>query len=123
MAGQIDVVQIARLSERERESTMRSLFQQLLALNDDQKLSTLKGLVKEMGEKANDEEYINLCKTNMKLASTLSDDMLKVFLKIRLQASAELPKNIHDRDMNMINRALALVEPSIREKIQRNMPS
>ena len=76
-----------------------------------------------MAEKANDEEYINLCKTNIKLASTLPDNILKAFLKIRLQASAELPKNIHDKDMNMINRALALVEPSIREKILKNMPS
>ncbi|MEM3204240.1 MAG: hypothetical protein QW232_08465 [Saccharolobus sp.] len=42
MAGQINIIQIARLSEKERESTMRNLFQQLLTLNDDQKLSTLK---------------------------------------------------------------------------------
>ncbi|MEM4884935.1 MAG: hypothetical protein QXO77_05490 [Saccharolobus sp.] len=42
MAGQINIIQIARLSEKERESTMRNLFQQLLTLNDDQKLSTLR---------------------------------------------------------------------------------
>ncbi|MFP3165306.1 MAG: dehydrogenase [Acidianus sp.] len=101
---------------------MSKLFQQLLQMKDEDKINTLKGLIREMAEKATDEEYLNLCKTNLKLASTLPDDVLKAFIQLRMQASSQLPKDLHDRDMKLLTKALGEVDTQIREKISRNMP-
>ncbi|WP_269199627.1 hypothetical protein [Acidianus ambivalens] len=39
-----------------------------------------------------------------------------------MQASSQLPKDLHDRDMKLLTKALGEVDTQIREKITRNMP-
>ncbi|AWR93572.1 dehydrogenase [Acidianus brierleyi] len=116
-----DIVQISKLNEKEREKTMSSLFSELLKMPDKQKLEILKNLLKEMGDRASDEEYINLCKTNIKVASSLPEDTLSAFLKLRMQAVSELPKNYQDRDQKLMMNALNTFSDDIKNKIMNAM--
>lgn len=116
-----DIVQISKLNEKEREKTMSSLFSELLKMPDKQKLEILKNLLKEMGDRASDEEYINLCKTNIKIASSLPEDTLSAFLKLRMQAVSELPKNYQDRDQKLMMNALNTFSDDIKNKIMNAM--
>ncbi|EZQ11262.1 MULTISPECIES: hypothetical protein [Acidianus] len=117
-----DIVQISKLPEKERENAMEKLFEGLMKMNDDKaKLDALKSLIKEMVEKATDDEYINLCLTNLKIASKLPDEQLKPFIQLRLRASQELPANLSKRDNDMMQKALKMLDPKTAEKISRNM--
>jgi len=117
----LDIVQISKLNDKEREKTMSSLFSELLKMPDKQKLEILKNLLKEMGDRASDEEYINLCKTNIKIASSLPEDTLSAFLKLRMQAVSELPKNYQDRDQKLMMNALNTFSDDIKNKIMNAM--
>ncbi len=116
-----DIVQISKLNEKEREKTMSSLFSELLKMPDNQKLEILKNLLKEMGDRASDKEYINLCKTNIKIASSLPEDTLSAFLKLRMQAVSQLPKNYQDRDQKLMMNALNTFNDNIKSKIMNAM--
>ncbi|MCY0882278.1 MAG: hypothetical protein OWQ50_00305 [Acidianus infernus] len=52
--SQLSILQIAKMQEKEREETMSKLFQQLLGMKDEDKIKTLKDLIREMAEKATD---------------------------------------------------------------------
>ncbi len=116
-----DIVQISKLSDKEREQTMSNLFSELLKMPDNQKIEALKALLKEMGDKASDYEYINLCKTNIKIASSLPESTLSAFLKLRMQAVSQLPKNYQDRDQKLMMTALNMFDENTKNKIMKAM--
>ncbi len=116
-----DIVQISRLSDKEREQVISNLFSELLKMPDNQKIEALKALLKEMGDKASDEEYINLCKTNIKVASSLPESTLSAFLKARMQAISQLPKNYQVRDQKLLMAALNTFDESTKNKILNAM--
>ncbi len=123
MAEQIDVVAIASMPEEDREATMGQLFHQLLPLDPAQQQDSLEHLIRAMGEHANDQQYLDLCATNLKLASMLPDADLARFLSVRLNAAAALPPNLAERDMNLMQQALKQSDASIQKKISLNMPA
>ena len=45
--SQLSIIQIAKMQEKEREEIMSKLFQQLLQMKDEDKINTLKGLIRE----------------------------------------------------------------------------
>ncbi|MCL4352781.1 MAG: dehydrogenase [Firmicutes bacterium] len=121
MSQSIDVLTIAALPEEDREATMGQMFQQLLPLNVEQQKNALGDLLRQMGEKASDQQYLDLCATNLKLAAMLPDKTLHQFLAVRMQAAAELPSELAERDGTLLRQALEHADHGIREKITRNM--
>ncbi len=116
-----DVLAVASMSEGDREKAMGQVFEQLMPLSEEQQVSKFHELIGEMAEKASDEQYANLCSTNLKLASALPAPDLKKFLAVRMKAAARLPKNLSERDMKLLQASLAKCSPAIQEKISQNM--
>jgi hypothetical protein len=115
----IDILKIASLNDSDREKTMQELFKTMLSMSDVEKTAVLKELVKEMAEKASDSQYLNLCITNLKLASSLDDETLKAFLKLRMSVSSSLPKDLAERDMKFIKEGLGKADENTRAKISK----
>ncbi len=119
--NQFDTVAMANMSDEKRAETMGQLFQQLGPLSAEQQVEALRPLIRDMAERANDDEYFKLCQTNLILAAALPDAQLKPFLANRMKASASLPDPLAKRDMKHVQEALVKVDPSVQEKITRNM--
>ncbi|HBQ93913.1 MAG: dehydrogenase [Firmicutes bacterium] len=119
--AEMNVLAIASLDAVEREAKMGELFQQLLPLPESEQLSALQALIREMGEKATDDQYRNLCFTNLKLAANLPDEALKNFLRVRLEAGRTLPPQLAERDQKLMKMSLGEVDEQIRAKISKNM--
>lgn len=115
----IDILKIASLNDTDRESAMQELFKKMLSMTDAEKTGVLKELVKEMAEKASDSQYLNLCITNLKLASSLDDETLNLFLKLRLNVSSSLPKDLAERDMKFIKEGLEKADENTRARISK----
>ncbi len=118
---EMNVLAVASMAPDEREAKMGELFQQLLPLPEPDQLSALQALIKEMAEKATDEQYKNLCFTNLKLAAGLPDEILKKFLVVRLEAGRTLPQPLAERDHMLMQESLGEVDAGIRNKIMDNM--
>ena len=119
--AEMNAVAIASMAPAEREAKMGELFQQLLPLPQSEQLSTLQALIKQMAENATDEQYQNLCFTNLKLAAGLPDEALKKFLVVRLEAGKTLHQGLAERDQKLMQISLGEVDAPIRDKIMRNM--
>ncbi|MCI2415190.1 MAG: dehydrogenase [Candidatus Aramenus sp.] len=116
-----DLIQVSRLNDKEREEVMSKLFSQLMSMDERQKVEAMREMIKYMAEKATDEEYLNLCRTNIKLASGLQDNVLSSFLKVRMQAVSQLPKELRDRDQRLLATALQSLDEKTREKMMKAM--
>jgi hypothetical protein len=112
---------VSRLNDKEREEVMSKLFSQLMSMDERQKVEAMREMIKYMAEKATDEEYLNLCRTNIKLASGLQDNVLSSFLKVRMQAVSQLPKELRDRDQRLLATALQSLDEKTREKMMKAM--
>ncbi|WP_291493088.1 hypothetical protein [Desulfurella sp.] len=117
----IDVVKLVNQDARELENTMKNIFEKLLSMTDEEKFKNLKELIIEVSKKATDDEYVKLCKTNLKLASNLDKDTLKAFLKLRMSVSNSLPEELAKKDAMLLKKALEESEETIRKKIQAAM--
>lgn len=118
----INIIAIAQLPPAERHIEMGQIFKALEPLPDWEQAEAIKSLIEEMADKANHDEYINLCFTNFNLQEDRSDSDVKHFLQIRAQAAAGLPPKQQKRDHAIMNEALDRLDKPLQDKIVRNMP-
>lgn len=121
MSSQIDPIQIAKLPESQREAAIKSILQTLFSLREDQAFQALKDVLLTLAQRATDDEYINWCKTTMKILASYSDDVIRAGLTLRSRVVASLDKRFQDRDQAIVSRVLTLLDESTREKLMRNM--
>jgi len=121
MSSQVDPIQIARLPENQREVTIRSILQMLFSLREDQAFQALRDVISTLAQRATDEEYINWCKTTMKILASYPDDVVKAGLTLRSRVVSSLDKRLQDRDRAIVSRVLTLLDESTRQKLMRNM--
>ncbi|MGD9901755.1 MAG: dehydrogenase [Desulfurella sp.] len=117
----LDVTKIINQNAQELENTMKSVFETLLSLPDEEKFNNLKNLIIEVAKNATDDQYVKLCKVNLKLASSLDKETLKAFLKLRMSVSSALPQEFAQKDSNLLKRALDESDESVKQKIQAAM--
>ncbi|AAT43336.1 hypothetical dehydrogenase [Picrophilus oshimae DSM 9789] len=117
----MNIVEIARMPENERKSEMMDLFKNLMSKNDAEMLSSMKDLITEMCRDANENEYINLCLTNMSIVLSMDDRSLKSFIKIRMKANSELNDSYKSRDMEMIEKAMERLPENDRKRLMAAM--
>ncbi len=80
----MDPIQIARLPENQREQQIRSILQMLFTLKEDQAFQALRGgVIETLAKRATDDEYINWCKTTMKILASYPDEVVKAGLALR----------------------------------------
>ena len=115
-----DIVKIAKMKPDEREKAMQKLFAEMFKENDASKVKAMKDLITEMN-KTDDETYIGLCMTNMGIASDFSDEELKGFVALRMQANSELPPDLQKRDMKMMQSAMQRMPQESIQKISKFM--
>jgi hypothetical protein len=117
----LDVTKIINQNAQELENTMKSIFETLLSMTDEEKFNNLKNLIMEVAKSATDDQYVKLCKVNLKLASSLDKETLKAFLKIRMSVSSALPQELAQKDSTLLKRALDESDESVKQKIQAAM--
>lgn len=83
MSSQVDPIQIARLPENQREQQIKSILQMLFTLKEDQAFQALRGVIETLAKRATDDEYINWCKTTMKILASYPDEVVKAGLALR----------------------------------------
>jgi hypothetical protein len=115
-----DIVKIAKMKPDEREKAMQKLFAEMFKENDASKVKAMRDLITEMN-KTDDETYIGLCMTNMGIASGFSDEQLKGFVALRMQANSELPPDLQKRDMKMMQSAMQRMPQESIQKISKFM--
>ncbi|AWR93277.1 hypothetical protein [Acidianus brierleyi] len=123
MSSNLDPVQIAKMPFTERNDAIMHAFNLLLNLDDKSKLEAFKGLLTALGTKAKDEEYINWCDSTLRVLSMYPDDVIKAVLSLRMKAVSELPKELQEKDQKMVTQVLNGLDPSIKEKILKEMKS
>ncbi|BDR91188.1 hypothetical protein [Vulcanisaeta souniana] len=121
MSSQVDPIQIARLPENQREQQIRSILQMLFTLKEDQAFQALRGVIETLAKKATDDEYINWCKTTMRILASYPDEVVKAGLALRSRAVSSLDKNLQSRDQAIVGRVLQLLDEGARQKLMRNM--
>ncbi|ADY00526.1 MAG: hypothetical protein ACP5GZ_00925 [Vulcanisaeta sp.] len=121
MSSQVDPIQIARLPENQREQQIRSILQMLFTLKEDQAFQALRGVIETLAKRAADDEYINWCKTTMKILASYPDEVVKAGLALRSRVVSSLDKNLQNRDQAIVGRVLQLLDEGSRQKLMRNM--
>ncbi|ADN51251.1 hypothetical protein [Vulcanisaeta distributa] len=121
MSSQVDPIQIARLPENQREQQIRSILQMLFTLKEDQAFQALRGVIETLASRATDDEYINWCKTTMKILASYPDEVVKAGLALRSRVVSSLDKNLQSRDQAIVGRVLQLLDENTRQKLIRNM--
>jgi hexokinase len=117
----LDVTKIINQDAQELENTMKSVFETLLSMTDEEKFNNLKNLIMKVAKSTTDDQYLKLCKVNLKLASSLDKETLKAFLKIRMSVSSALPQELAQKDSTLLKRALDESDESVKQKIQAAM--
>jgi hypothetical protein len=117
----IDIVAIGSMEAPERAAAMSKIFEQFMSMSEPEQISAFKTIIGGMAEKATDSQYRNLCLTNLQIAAGLPVTVLKSFLATRMKASSELPKNLSERDIKLMQEALGQSDPAVQEKITQNM--
>jgi len=121
MSQQLDPIQIARLPYTQRNDVLSKIFQMLLTLDENTVVKTLTDVLNVLASKATDEEYKNWCESGGRIISMYDDNVIKAILKLRAKAVSNLPKNLAERDAKIMNEVLQSLDPSVREKIMKNM--
>ncbi|WP_157463205.1 transcriptional regulator [Caldisphaera lagunensis] len=111
----LDIKSLLSLPENKREETLKSIFSSLLGLQQDQVVNALTDFLKGLQTYANDNQYKEVCKTNLKIISSLPDNVAKQVIAMRLQAQNNLPENMKNRDKKVLNDAIN--ESPYKEKI------
>ncbi len=117
----MDPISIARLPEKQREETIRGILQSLFTMKEDQAFQALRSVISTLAERATDEEYINWCRTTMTILASYPDDVVRAGLALRSRVVASLDKRLADRDAQIINRVMGLLDEGTRQKLLRNM--
>lgn len=121
MSSQLDPIAIARLPEDQRRAAISSVLQMLFQMKEEDALNALASVLRTLAEKAKDDEYINWCKTTMSLIASYPDNVVKAALTMRSSAVARLPKNLAERDSQIVKRVLNLLDKATADKLMRNM--
>lgn len=116
-----DVLKIAKMDTDKRKSEMIDFFNLIEKENDTDRLKTMVSMIEKMKD-ATDSEYLNLCLTNMDIVSTFNDSDMRDFMALRMKANSELPDDIKNRDMNMINNAMKTATERVRNRLTNAMP-
>jgi len=93
----------------------------LFSLREDQAFQALRDIISTLAQRASDEEYINWCKTTMKILASYPDDVVKAGLALRSRVVSSLDKNLQNRDQAIVSRVLSLLDEGTRQKLMRNM--
>ncbi|MEM0140188.1 MAG: hypothetical protein QXZ44_06215 [Ferroplasma sp.] len=120
MIKMIDIVAISKMEPEKRKMEMQKVLTGMFTLSDSEKIKDMKAMIIAM-ENATDEEYSELCLTNIGIASTLPDAQLKAFFELRMKVNSELPSDARERDMKMIRMALQKEPSDISKKISGMM--
>ncbi|MEZ0319862.1 MAG: hypothetical protein ABWK05_07740 [Pyrobaculum sp.] len=119
--SQIDPVSIARLPEKQRKETIRGILQGLFTMGEDQAFRALRSVISALAERASDEEYTNWCKTTMEILASYPDEVVKAGLALRAKVVASLDRKLADRDAEIINKVMGLLDDATRRKLMRNL--
>lgn len=111
----IDVRQVIKMSPSEREKFMSQVFSQLMGLSREQVVSALVDFIKQLSSAATDEQYKEVCKTNVGIIAQLPEAAAKAVVQMRLEAQSRLPPGLRERDQRLLNQAIA--ESPYRDKI------
>ncbi len=93
----------------------------LFTLKEDQAFQALRGVIETLAKRAADDEYINWCKTTMKILASYPDEVVKAGLALRSRVVSSLDKNLQNRDQAIVGRVLQLLDEGSRQKLMRNM--
>ncbi len=93
----------------------------LFTLKEDQAFQALRSVIETLARRASDEEYINWCKTTMKILASFPDDVVKAGLALRTKAVSSLSRDLQNRDQAIVGRVLQLLDEGSRQKLMRNM--
>ncbi len=111
----LDVKSLLKLPENKKEETLKNVFSSLLGLQQEQVVNALTDFIKEVQKYANDDQYKEICKTNLKIISSLPENVAKQVVMMRLQAQNNLPESMKNRDKKVLNDAIN--ESPYKEKI------
>lgn len=110
-----DVRQLLNMDPATRESFMRNVFGQLLGMQREQVVAALADFLKALSSAATDEQYKEVCKTNVGIIAGLPTDVARQVVQMRLEAQSRLPPGLRERDQRLLNQAIA--ESPYRDKI------
>ncbi|MGC8572964.1 MAG: transcriptional regulator [Caldisphaera sp.] len=111
----LDVKVLLSSPDDKKEEVLKNVFSSLLGLKQEEVVNALTDFLKELQKNANDNQYKNVCKINLKIISSLPDNVAKQVIAMRLQAQNSLPKDMKARDQKVLNDAIN--ESPYREKI------
>lgn len=102
-----DVRQVVNMSPDEREKFMTQVFNQLMGMSREQVISTLVEFIKQLAAVATDEQYKEVCKTNVGIIGKLPEDVAKQVVQMRLEAQSRLPPGLKERDQRLLMQAIS----------------
>ncbi len=111
----VDVRRLLSMDPSSREAFLKGLFSQLLGMSHEQVVAALVDFLKALSLAATDEQYKEVCKTNVGIIAGLPTDVAKQVVRIRLEAQQRLPPGTRERDQRILNQAIA--ESPYRDKI------
>lgn len=121
MSQQFNPIEVAKLPYTKRNEILNSTLQFLLSLDENTIVKTLTDVLTVLASKATDEEYKNWCDSMLRLVSMYDDKVIKAIVTLRMKAISNLPKNLVERDSKILNEVLSNLDPSVKEKIIRNI--
>lgn len=121
MSQGFNPIEVARLPYTKRNEILNSTLQYLLSLDQNTVVKTITDVLNILASKASDEEYKNWCESMLRLLSMYDDSVIKAVISLRMKAVSNLPKNLADRDAKIVNEVINSFDPSVKEKIMRNL--
>ncbi len=111
----LDVRQLISMDPSSRERFMRGVFGQLMGMSRDQVINALVAFISQLSSVANDEQYKEVCKTNVSIIASLPPETARQVVQMRLEAQSRLSPGLRERDQRLLNQAIA--ESPYRDKI------
>lgn len=121
MSTSLDPIAVAKMPEDQRRQVISSVLQMLFQMKEQDALNALTSVLRTLAEKATDEEYINWCKTTMSIIATFPDNVVKAALTLRSKAVSQLPKDLANRDSQIVSRVMSMLDKATSDKLMRNM--
>ncbi len=102
----MDIKDIVKMSQVDQKKVMTQIFTDMLKKSEQNQINDMRSMILDVQKYATDKEYINLCKVNLSIVSTLPEATIKVVLKERLASQNMLEGKAKERDSRNLMQAI-----------------
>ncbi len=102
----MEMKDIIKMDQADQKKAMTQVFTEMMKKSENDQVNDMHSMILEVQKYATDNEYVNLCKVNLSIVSTLPEATIKTILKERLASQNMLKGKAKERDSKNLMQAI-----------------